>query len=410
MGMFRKQPVPRAARRIPLERQATLRSAETGEVITSTESNISIDGVFVATPIVKPPGTIFHFDCNLAYTKIEGLVEVVWFREQDQGPEHPAGMGMQFVELSPESRKLIYKLIDGYIRQGGTPDMGQFPDDTQAPPAPEAPAVAAEEIALEEELPVTLPVPEQGTGVPGPWGARLSRSARRRWTVPLALLLVLVAGVYFFPERVRQLLPFGRQQPQAPESLPAELPPSQTPSPDQEVDSPPPEETVVVEASEPAAEQISERVARDGAPPEPGEPVPAKAAETAFAMESEPDTPSVEALAPVTRIDQIRWRREAQGLLVVIEANGTFTPSDYSHLRIEEGAPREVIRIYGVLEPYQATVLQVNAPELRRIRSGHHTGPNGGELHVVLDLAGRQFRLTEIEEAGEQLLLHVSPN
>src|SRR5437762_7942311 len=97
--------------------------------------------MFIRTTTPKPPGTIFDFELSLTddFKLVQGIGEVVWIREADEGPERTGGMGVRFLDLSPESRKLIQRIVDEHVARGGRP----FELEPQAFPPPPLRSVPA---------------------------------------------------------------------------------------------------------------------------------------------------------------------------------------------------------------------------------------------------------------------------
>lgn len=67
-------------------------------------ANISLGGMFVAYRDPKPVGCLLRFELHLdeAAAPILGLGEVVWIRVRGQGPNRPAGMGIEFRAVKDE--------------------------------------------------------------------------------------------------------------------------------------------------------------------------------------------------------------------------------------------------------------------------------------------------------------------
>jgi uncharacterized protein (TIGR02266 family) len=109
-------PVPFESKRVPFERTVILKFER-------FSANISMGGMFIRTERFQKPGSVFEFVFKLADDSnlIQGLGEVVWVREDDLGPEAPPGLGIRFLELDWESRKLISRVIGQYIQEGGVP-------------------------------------------------------------------------------------------------------------------------------------------------------------------------------------------------------------------------------------------------------------------------------------------------
>ena len=102
----------------------------------------------------------------------------------------------------------------------------------------------------------------------------------------------------------------------------------------------------------------------------------------------------------------VAWSEVAGGLKVTLSADGEITTGRYRYFRLESGAPREVVKLLGVNRGFTSNQMTVDGPGVRRIRFGFHR--NVRELHVVMDLAGPRWGVTEVEIAGSRLELTVS--
>ncbi|MFQ5524796.1 MAG: TIGR02266 family protein [Thermoanaerobaculia bacterium] len=111
------------SRRIALEREITIRVPRFDTFVTEYSSNISTTGMFIVSDKPQAPGTTFGFEFSVAddWKLIRGKAQVVWARYRDEGGERPAGMGVRFVELDAQSRRLIRWIVEKHIREGGKP-------------------------------------------------------------------------------------------------------------------------------------------------------------------------------------------------------------------------------------------------------------------------------------------------
>ncbi|MEM7350743.1 MAG: TIGR02266 family protein [Acidobacteriota bacterium] len=114
---------PISAVRVALERKISLRFPHFQGFLTEYSSNISITGMFVRSQAPRPPGTLLDFEFTLidGLKLIRGTGEVVWTRHQDEGPQQPAGMGIKFLRLDKESRRLIRWAVEKQIYEGVEP-------------------------------------------------------------------------------------------------------------------------------------------------------------------------------------------------------------------------------------------------------------------------------------------------
>jgi uncharacterized protein (TIGR02266 family) len=111
------------SRRIALEREISIRVPRFDSFVTEYSANISTTGMFIVSENPQPPGTSFSFEFSVAddWKLIRGRGQVVWTRYRDEGGERPAGMGVRFIELDAQSRRLIRWIVEKHIREGGKP-------------------------------------------------------------------------------------------------------------------------------------------------------------------------------------------------------------------------------------------------------------------------------------------------
>ncbi len=142
------------------------------------------------------------------------------------------------------------------------------------------------------------------------------------------------------------------------------------------------------------------------APPAPTSPVgqttPAAGSGAAAPEAAAPAIPEPP-LPPFERVERMRWTREGEATVVILELDGRATPERWSTERLGGERPRAVVRLLGVSELPRPATLEGGHPWLLRVRSGLHEGPEGAELHLVADLTGAGVRLAGIE-AGERSL------
>ncbi len=111
------------SRRIALEREISIRVPRFDTFVTEYSTNISTTGMFIISENPHAPGTTFTFEFSVAddWKLIRGKAQVVWTRYLNEDKERPAGMGIRFVELDPQSRRLIRWIVEKHVREGGKP-------------------------------------------------------------------------------------------------------------------------------------------------------------------------------------------------------------------------------------------------------------------------------------------------
>jgi len=108
------------AERVPIERKIDLRFPNFEDMVTGVSSNLSTSGMFIQSNNPEAAGTEFAFALRIEeWSPIQGSAKVVWIRPHSEGPERPAGMGVQFVDLDAQSRRMIRWLVDKHLQEGG---------------------------------------------------------------------------------------------------------------------------------------------------------------------------------------------------------------------------------------------------------------------------------------------------
>jgi hypothetical protein len=114
-----------------------------------------------------------------------------------------------------------------------------------------------------------------------------------------------------------------------------------------------------------------------------------------------PSTPPPAAAAPFTRVLDISWSRRPGGVRVEVKTNGSISPKRYSSFRLDN-PPRELVKLFGVTQRYEASEIRVTGAPVEKIRVGYHANK---ELHLVLDMRDRTSRLARIQTEGSLLVL-----
>jgi uncharacterized protein (TIGR02266 family) len=289
------------------------------------------------------------------------------------------------------------------------------------PPAPVAPPAAV----APPSAPVELPDEADSAVAPPLAGAAQVRPARQPRVMLLAALLLLVALVTLVVvqrDRLRSLMGAGGADravatTPAPEDLRAASEPDAEPEAADEKTAPPgagegEESADTGEVGEPQPETDAEPPSSDPEPsdPEPSDAEPSDAPVVAQdrPVLTEPDESAAPALPPATRLERITWQAGAGETELALEFDGAVRSGDYEILRVEGGAPREVIRLYG-LRPFAQPRFEVGSGEVLSVRTGFHNRPTGAELHVVIDLASAEMAVTGVQTGFRGLRIKISP-
>lgn len=109
------------AKRVPIERTIDLRFTNFEGLVTGVSANLSTSGMFIQSNSPESAGTEFDFALRIEeWSPIQGTAKVIWIRPHTESPERPAGMGVQFVDLDAQSRRMIRWLVDKHVQEGGT--------------------------------------------------------------------------------------------------------------------------------------------------------------------------------------------------------------------------------------------------------------------------------------------------
>jgi len=140
--------IPRDSRRVPLATKVQFKFDRFSGFLSEYSANISPTGMYIVASNPEPPGRVLDLEFRLGdgFEIIQGKGEVVWSRSLADGPNRPPGMGIRFVELSEGSKDLIYRIVDRYVQEGGTPfDLTTAGDrlDEPQPAAPPLPITGA---------------------------------------------------------------------------------------------------------------------------------------------------------------------------------------------------------------------------------------------------------------------------
>ena len=139
--------------------------------------------------------------------------------------------------------------------------------------------------------------------------------------------------------------------------------------------------------------------------------VPEPVAEPAGTASAPADDPAAEPTTsgnvPVSSVQNISWLETTEGTIVTIEFDGVPDESMYEVIRVRDGAPREVVKLRGIAEPYAVAAIDVGSSTVQRMRIGHHAA-GGGEVHVVFDLSGPGASVTLVQVEGNRLVVTIS--
>ncbi len=104
----------RIKERIPLREEVKLFVKDMENFLTEYADNISQGGMFIKSSNPLPIGTQFDLELSIGSEdqKIKAIGEVVWTKEFSSESDRPSGMGVRFIKIQAESKKMIRDLIE----------------------------------------------------------------------------------------------------------------------------------------------------------------------------------------------------------------------------------------------------------------------------------------------------------
>ena len=123
-----------------------MRPRENIELMQGRVCNLSTGGMFIETVLPLEVGTVFDVEVPMQPLNYIGPVKVLWTRTRDEGPDNPYGMAVEWIDLTVNQKRLLYRQIDDYVRGGGKilgGDPEKARDDRSSAGGPGGDAAAA---------------------------------------------------------------------------------------------------------------------------------------------------------------------------------------------------------------------------------------------------------------------------
>jgi len=121
-----------------------------------------------------------------------------------------------------------------------------------------------------------------------------------------------------------------------------------------------------------------------------------------------PPTPEVEPPAANHVVDIVASHRSDGSTLLRITANGRIPQGIARTLEITDEPPRIILSLRGMSAPDLPRTIDVNDPNLARIRLIHDAETSEGELHFVLHLERPGVSVIELNQVGPHLVLQLA--
>lgn len=97
-------------------------AASSPDLQVQTPENISLGGLFIRTDTPRQPGERFCLRVCLPdeLNDLEVQCEVVWRQSKKEGAEAPSGMGVRFLDLSPDDMKRLVRILSRSVENRST--------------------------------------------------------------------------------------------------------------------------------------------------------------------------------------------------------------------------------------------------------------------------------------------------
>ena len=107
--------------RAPVQAPATLQLDAFSEPLSGLTANVSLGGMFVQMHDQPPVGSIVKYKVELGTppAAVHGTAEVVWMRTAADGPQRPAGVGLQFRLVEGAGGSILKTIVSKALEELG---------------------------------------------------------------------------------------------------------------------------------------------------------------------------------------------------------------------------------------------------------------------------------------------------
>ena len=133
----------RRIRRIPYAGTVLMKPRDGGEKIKGEVRDLSMGGTFIKTILPFNRGSVIDVQISMKPLNYQGAARVIWKRHSEAGEDQPYGMAVEWVDLTVNQKKLLFRQIDDYVRGGGELLVGTPDAEREAGPAARAVAASA---------------------------------------------------------------------------------------------------------------------------------------------------------------------------------------------------------------------------------------------------------------------------
>lgn len=137
-------------RRISFPKGVSIRPRDGTSVTRAHIFDLSLGGMFLSTYLPLEVGEVVDYEMQIARMRFRGTGRVVWTRSKATEDGQPVGAAIEFLNLTPNQKRLLYLEIADYLKSGGKLKAGRPPQRSVA----ERPAAARRD--------TTSPAPRHG--------------------------------------------------------------------------------------------------------------------------------------------------------------------------------------------------------------------------------------------------------
>jgi hypothetical protein len=81
--------------------------------------DLSIGGMFIETIRPLDPGSVFDIEIPMQPLSYRGAVRVLRTRHPEAGTDEPAGFAVEWVDMSTNQKRVLFRQIEDHVRAGG---------------------------------------------------------------------------------------------------------------------------------------------------------------------------------------------------------------------------------------------------------------------------------------------------
>jgi len=119
---------------------------ESGDRHEGEACDLSMGGMFIETILPLEPGTVFDIEIPMEPLSYRGAVRVLRTRLDEAGTEEPCGVAVEWVDMSTNQKRVLFRQIEDHVREGGKVLAGDPDAVVEGRPATREPA-ASEAVA-----------------------------------------------------------------------------------------------------------------------------------------------------------------------------------------------------------------------------------------------------------------------